>query len=460
MSLPAAMRRKLTDGACRNVLTAAIAAHLPKLLARNTVNTQAGREWPSLAGGEAVTKPTVFIGSSSEGKDIANGIGNYLEDVAEVRIWTEGLFNLSQRFFDSVFNAGLRFDFAVIICTSDDSIEKRTKRSAIPRDNIIFEAGYFMGSLGVDRTFVVRDLDADLTMPSDLEGVAFAGFHGKRHDGNLAAALRGVSDTIRTTIRELGPVKVSRPVEVKVGADRLIVSHDSTGWSRPLHIRQTNEGIAFRLCGAQVNIKYGRIEEVTSDVSTAIVLPANEFFDDECINDPRSALGSFFQAHFPNRIHDIQEQIRAGLQLSAATPVEKRPGIVQDSFGVGTCVFLDRPLQSQHRLILAAVTTDRHGIRSEVSFLIKALREIVAITSANRISSLCLPLMGAGHGCLRPEVSLLATLLGLHEAFGSGGRNLKAINLIIFRDARSDRPPAISLPIMTQITSSLAGMLT
>lgn len=404
-------------------------------------------------------KPTIFVGSSSEGKEIAYKLGNQLEDVAEVRIWTEGIFNLSHRFFDSLTNARLHFDFAILVLSPDDNLQIRGNEHSVPRDNVIFECGFFMGHLGKDRTFLVYDKDKPLKLPTDLEGVSTASFRSSRQDGNLAAALRSVSETIRTSVSELGSIALSPPVEIKIGGDRLVVNRDSDGWSRPLHIRHIKDGISFPLGATEINIRYGRIQEAPPDSATGIVLPANEFFDDECIADTRSALGAFCQSHFSDRIPEFQGLVRANLQLSQSTPAEKRPGIVQNSYGVGTCVLIDRPFGSSYRIILAAVTTDRSGIRSEVSFLLKSLKEIVVTTNANRMSEIYLPLMGSGHGCLRPEASLFATLLGLSEALPLTGRNLKRVNVVVYKDPNSSRPPALTIPVMTNVVTSSASIL-
>jgi predicted nucleotide-binding protein len=44
-------------------------------------------------------------------------------------------------------------------------------RLHIPRDNVVYEAGYFAGKKGRDRTFIIQEKGAKL--PSDLNGIPY-----------------------------------------------------------------------------------------------------------------------------------------------------------------------------------------------------------------------------------------------------------------------------------------------
>jgi len=46
-------------------------------------------------------------------------------------------------------------DFAVVTLTPDDRISSRGKSTKAPRDNVLFELGLLMGSLGRERTYFV-----------------------------------------------------------------------------------------------------------------------------------------------------------------------------------------------------------------------------------------------------------------------------------------------------------------
>ena len=74
---------------------------------------------------EEYPRPSVFVGSSSEGLAIARAIQAQLERSCEVEIWSQGLFGLMQGNLESLVLALNRFDFAVLVLTTDDLVISR-----------------------------------------------------------------------------------------------------------------------------------------------------------------------------------------------------------------------------------------------------------------------------------------------------------------------------------------------
>jgi hypothetical protein len=161
-----------------------------------------------------VSKPSIFIGSSSEGLEFARAIRSLLADVSEVTLWNEGFFRPGNTFIDALVNALPRFDFAALVLTGDDLVRSREVQSMGPRDNVLFELGLFMGRLGRARTFLVHPPGADLKIPSDLSGVTAAVYEWPRDDQNYRAAVGAACDSIREVIRDLGfaEVKTARAI--------------------------------------------------------------------------------------------------------------------------------------------------------------------------------------------------------------------------------------------------------
>jgi hypothetical protein len=159
-------------------------------------------------------KPSLFIGSSTEGLDFARAVRTSLSDVAETTLWNDGVFSLGRTFIESLISALSRFDFAALILTPDDQMVVRNDETLGPRDNIVFELGLFMGRLGRERTFIVRPGSGPLKIPSDLAGISVAAFDWPRSDGNYRAALGPASDLMREAIRDLGfaPAKTDAQV--------------------------------------------------------------------------------------------------------------------------------------------------------------------------------------------------------------------------------------------------------
>jgi Predicted nucleotide-binding protein containing TIR-like domain len=148
-------------------------------------------------------RPTLFIGSSSEGLKIARAIQVLLDHSCEVTIWSQGVFGLSEGSLESLVSALDDFDFAVLVLTPDDLLTSRNEASSAPRDNVLFELGLFMGALGRKRTYIVHDRSTKLKLPSDLAGVSAATFE-PHSTGNLQSALGAATTQIEDQITKYG----------------------------------------------------------------------------------------------------------------------------------------------------------------------------------------------------------------------------------------------------------------
>jgi Predicted nucleotide-binding protein containing TIR-like domain len=144
-----------------------------------------------------MVKPKVFIGSSKASVDVAHAMADVLEESAEVTVWDEDVFRLSTGFLQDLFAAPNQYDFAVMVWAPDDVTGSKGQTLASPRDNVIFEAGLFMGVLGVDHVFVVQDGECETKIPSDFAGITLAAYDGSRMKDNPRAAVRSACDTIK-----------------------------------------------------------------------------------------------------------------------------------------------------------------------------------------------------------------------------------------------------------------------
>jgi predicted nucleotide-binding protein/predicted ester cyclase len=133
-------------------------------------------------------RPRIFIGSSVEGLPIAEAIEFDLQFFADVTIWDQGVFHLSQGTLAALTEAAANADFAILVLTADDVTTRRGQTLVTARDNVIFELGFFMGYLGPERTYIVYSRDNSPILPSDLAGVTVATF-AERADGNMDAAV-------------------------------------------------------------------------------------------------------------------------------------------------------------------------------------------------------------------------------------------------------------------------------
>src|SRR6266568_7121898 len=116
---------------------------------------------------------SVFIASSSEGLKVAQTVEGLLLEklsgLAEVHIWNARTFELTKTYIESLEQEVNKADFAVLVLTRDDELVTRKKKISVPRDNVLFELGLFIGKLGRDRSFYIQP--QGLKLPTDLLGI-------------------------------------------------------------------------------------------------------------------------------------------------------------------------------------------------------------------------------------------------------------------------------------------------
>jgi predicted nucleotide-binding protein len=145
--------------------------------------------------------PSVFVGSSTEGLDVAREIELQLQGEAEITIWKDGVFQPGSNTLESLIRALHQFDFAVLVLSPDDTTESRGATLSSPRDNVLFELGLFMGHLGRDRVFIVHEQNVALKLPSDLAGITLSPYRKRE---NLTAALSPTCTPLIKRVRALG----------------------------------------------------------------------------------------------------------------------------------------------------------------------------------------------------------------------------------------------------------------
>jgi predicted nucleotide-binding protein len=146
----------------------------------------------------------VFIISSTEALEIARAIQSAFDhDPFNVTVWTDGVFRASQYAIESLERALDQSDVAIAVAQPDDITDSRGERRATPRDNVIFELGFFMGRLGRHRALLVEPRGEEIRLPSDLAGINTITY---RYDaGDLPRSLATACNRLREIIRDLGP---------------------------------------------------------------------------------------------------------------------------------------------------------------------------------------------------------------------------------------------------------------
>ncbi len=95
---------------------------------------------------------------------------------------------------------------AVVVLTADDWTESRGETYTAPRDNLIFEAGLFIGQLGLHHVLLLREVGSK--WPTDLYGVTAKAFsqppEGRK--GTTAIAANGIALGIEQFLRGLAKI--------------------------------------------------------------------------------------------------------------------------------------------------------------------------------------------------------------------------------------------------------------
>lgn len=147
--------------------------------------------------------PILFVGSTVEDLSIAEAIQQRLEHYVEVEIWTEGGFVPTGSVLGSLLSTSRRADFALFIATAPDVIATRGESFNVMRDNVLFELGIFFGALGQERVFMLTDRAENLTVPSDLIGLAPVTMDRRKQ--NPQSIVGSACTDLRKAMQALGP---------------------------------------------------------------------------------------------------------------------------------------------------------------------------------------------------------------------------------------------------------------
>ena len=150
-------------------------------------------------------RPVLFLGSSTEALPIARAIQSALtHDPIVVKVWTDGIFGPSDFPIESLERELPKVDSAALVLSPDDTVVSRSAARDAPRDNIVFELGFFMGALGRARTFLIHPHGADIKIPTDLAGLIPLTYRPYQ-ESEVAAALGPTCHQLRDKILAAGP---------------------------------------------------------------------------------------------------------------------------------------------------------------------------------------------------------------------------------------------------------------
>lgn len=183
---------------------------------------------------------------------------------------------------------------------------------------------------------------------------------------------------------------------------------------RDKKLKKLIDGTSVKFNSTTLKIKFGDIQdenEVSSD--SAFVLPANTTFADDCVTDTKSALGSFFNKHHPEKIPGFAKSIQRILKSKG---IETTDGIY---YHPSTVLILPEEYSIQSKVILVAssVRNSGKGFRTDPSIISNCIYNLFKETADKRIRKFYLPVIGSGHAGL--EITEALNLLILCIKFHS-----------------------------------------
>jgi hypothetical protein len=226
-------------------------------------------------------------------------------------------------------------------------------------------------------------------------------------------------------------------------------------------VTETGGVLSTNVAGCEIRVVNGKIQDYANEQGLAIVLPCNEYFDDECVGDTRSALGAYVNSVFDGQVQAFitltKDECRK--TFGAGVDQQKTNQHLEESFGPGRCLLLKKPLNRSVPIALISTTTQRsgQGLASQISYLFDGMRALVARLADERIDNVAMPVLGSGHGRLDAPLALVGLLLAISEAarYGQGGQRLKMVTIVVFKP--NAKSPGEVDPVVIRRALALIG---
>jgi hypothetical protein len=179
-----------------------------------------------------------------------------------------------------------------------------------------------------------------------------------------------------------------------------------------------------------INVIYGKIDGFKEyDKDTLVILPANDSFDDACVDDERSVLGSFVKKLYPDDNTAFKEKINTELQKKN-----------QNKFEIGDWIYLhDVHKEKKFKVGIVSCThlnEDKSIIAYSINVMLAFRNGIFRMIQEKRINKVYIPLIGSGHGGLSPEISFLNLLISFIEGLSRSDQahRLSNVNIVIYQN--------------------------
>lgn len=234
--------------------------------------------------------PSLFIASTVEGLQLAEKVQIILNNNFDTKMWNQGLITPNSYTLEALIDLANQFDGAVFLFTFDDTTTIRKSEYKTVRDNIIFEYGLFIGSIGKKNTLFVIDEDMKSThLPSDFIGINPIKYKTEGRDLNSVAGV--ISSQIKQYFDEIN--QTTSVKDLNIEKEHIKFEKEKLKFFNDIKRFLENNSFDFSECGVivfdldgfeKINRVFGNMagDKILEQVSKLINLFLNQiFYDDE-----------------------------------------------------------------------------------------------------------------------------------------------------------------------------------
>lgn len=142
------------------------------------------------------TRRDIFLGYCSSSSSAAKKVKAHLTKALKLSVLDWAIdFDPARTIFQQIEEAAMRCGAGIFLFTKDDDlVTKASKARSVPRDNVVFEAGYFSAAKRKDRVLIV--LEAGAKMPADLGGDIYANLPSQANIDSIKPVLKKFAESL------------------------------------------------------------------------------------------------------------------------------------------------------------------------------------------------------------------------------------------------------------------------
>jgi Predicted nucleotide-binding protein containing TIR-like domain len=138
---------------------------------------------------QLAARADVFLGYSSKARATAQAVHIFLKERLGLKIRNWELdFAAAGNILDEIEIAARLCTGGIFLFTKDDALLEGDATRAAPRDNVVFEAGFFAAARGRGRVLIIREEGAK--MPADLGGNIYLSLRDRNEVGQIESGIR------------------------------------------------------------------------------------------------------------------------------------------------------------------------------------------------------------------------------------------------------------------------------